>query len=251
MTAAVLVAAGLTAACRPDTVELRFRPRLGATFAYRVRVDAVTTTTIPGEETRVSRDEIDVRTTERVIATGPDGATLDMTLTSATAPARTFRIQVDRADQLVAVLDEEQVPSGALGPLSLADVLPRAAAPPPSTPLRPGRHWAVDEPVAVAGQPAGRVRGTATLASLGLLHGRKVAVVTSDLQLPASRSATVAGQTVTLSGAEHTSATVTRALPDGALEQARADTTGDYALDVGGAADHVHIELHARTDRVG
>lgn len=228
LAAAVLVLSLLTA-CRRDDVSVVFRPRDGATFAYRVTVRSTTITEIGDEPPSRATDRVVLRVEQRVVGTGPEGTRMRMRV-SGGGVDQELVVRLDRAAQLTAVERIEDFTPRLLGDVGLSAVFPAAAGAPPPRPLSPGEDWVVDTPLRLPGGEDTRLSGRGRLTSLGIIRGRSVATVDSQLSIPVHRVLEEAGGTVELTGRQSTSATTAHAIADGAVESARSTTTGEYRL---------------------
>ena len=109
---ALVAAAGVgLLGCRPDTVELGFRPEAGATYRYRYEIEATITRVVKGEQPRTTHLEVTVRSTQKVLEVTDDGTLLQVTLTSSssTVPS-TATVLVDRAGSLQAIQQIDGLP---------------------------------------------------------------------------------------------------------------------------------------------
>lgn len=216
------------AACRDGTVRVTFRPEEGARAVYRVTVAAQAVTTIAGRPERQT-DEKDVFTAEHTVLAATRGGTrVEVRLSVEGREPQTFVVRVDRAGQLAEVQRIEGFPADVLGGLGLSEVFPAAATAPPNRPLAPGDRWTIDTPTDEPG--AGRIRGTGRLTVLGTTGGRAQATVESDYVLPVERTTEQGGQRLRLEGEQRTRVASTHSLRDGAVEKARAETTGTFRL---------------------
>ena len=212
----VLLAAPL-GACRDGTVRVAFRPTEGTRYTYRVTVTADVVTRLGDRPARHTTEE-DVFTAHHTVLSG--GRT-EVRLVAAGEEARTFVVRLDRAGQLAEVQRIEGIPADILGGLGLSEIFPAAAAAPPDRPLAPGDRWDL---------AFERLRGTGRLAALGMVGGRKLATVESDYVLPVARTADEGDNRLRFEGSQHTRATSTHDLDDGAVEEVRAETSGTFAL---------------------
>ena len=256
----LLAAAGLVGAgCRPDTVQIAFRPKPGATYRYSVHVRAVSVTTLGGTAPRRTVDDFVMQTRQRVVSVGADSTQLEVRLDIPGVGLRTLTATFDRAAQLSGVTSSEGVPSAALGQLSLSEILPGATGAPPRRPLAPGDRWTIDSPAGLLGGGGARLVGTGRLTSLGVVHGHDVATVDSSYRLPVKRNAAEGDIGLRLDGLQTTQVTTVRVLSDGAVQSALSFTRGTYAITVippsagAGAPLTGTLSLQLRTDtkRIG
>ncbi|MGI8685627.1 MAG: hypothetical protein ACR2MO_11185 [Acidimicrobiales bacterium] len=246
--------------CSSGTVRISYRPAVGDVVVYRTSVQAVTVTQIgdAAARRRVTSSVLTAR--HRVLASGPDGARVEVRLEQGEAPPATFVVRFDRVGQLVEVQRIEGLPADVLGDLGLSQVLPAAAAAPPRRPLAPGETWKIDEPVEVAaGSPATRLTGTGRLVALAVADGRRVARVDSSYRLPVRQTAADTEGRLALDGSLDTRARVSYDLDDHEVHGVRATSTGHYAVTllppagVTGVAvpGTIDVEVSATSRRVG
>jgi hypothetical protein len=229
----VLALAGMVAAagCKDDHVRLGYRPAVGSSATYRVRVDSHVARVVADQPVQRTSEETVVETTHRVLSASGSGVRVRVVIGQPGAPRRTFVVRFDRAAQLQAVEQVEGVPTSSLGQLGLSEIFPAAAGAPPSRPLSPGDRWDIHERVRLPGDTAARlVTGEGRLASLGHTAGRDVATVTSRLHIPVVASTDVNGSRVELRGTQVTTARSTYDLADGVLWSSAATTTGTLRL---------------------
>jgi hypothetical protein len=228
--AALVACVLLLGACEPDTVRVAFRPRAGATYAYRVEVESVTVTALEGRTPQRVTDHFVLRADQDVLAVGDDSSRVRVTLRGANLGARSFVVRIDRAGQLAEVQRIEDLPASALGSLGLTVICPAAAGAPPPRPLSPGERWVVDEPVTLPGQARSRLRGSGRLTELGVENGEKVARVESTFRLAVQGTTELDESSFELSGTQSTTANATHRLVDGAVDDVRAVTHGRFRL---------------------
>jgi hypothetical protein len=226
--AVLATVAGLAAmSCRPDTVRIAYRPRLGSRAVYRVMVSATSVTTLADQPARSTTDEEVFTATHEVLESSSGGSRVRVKLTSPGTEARTYVVRLDRAAQLAEVQLVEGLPASSLGDLGLSEIFPAAAAAPPTRPLRPGERWRIDAPITLAGSTT-RIHGAGRVASLGVIGGRNVVRIECSYRLPVDRTS----ETSRLLGSESTTSTATRRLRDGTIESETATTTATYAVSV-------------------
>ena len=225
--------AGTLTACGEDTVRVSYRPPLGARYRHEVRVHSVTTTTLAGSGEDRTVDDLVLITEQTVLAADAEGVRVRVRLRQDGAPDRTFVVRLDRAAQLAGVETVEGLPPSVLGADALPQILPGAAGAPPDRPLAPGERWTIDAPAALPDTVGARLQGSGRLVELGLSGGRKVASTRSSTRLPLSATTPLRGSVVALDGIETTDGTATRALADGAVEQATTVTHGQFRLTLG------------------
>lgn len=247
--ALVLLAAVLSlSACRDGTVQVAFRPEVGARYTYRVTVDAEVVTRIADRPERRTTAEDVFTARHTVLAAGPDGTRVEVRLEAEEQEPRTFVVRLDRAGQLVEVQRIEGIPADVLRGLGLSELYPAAAGALPDRGLAPGDRWVIDEAV-----DGGRIRGTGRLTGLGVRGGRRRASVESDYVLPVARTTTEGDRPLRLEGDQRTTAESTYDLRDGAVEEVRAETNGTFRLavlpspDAPGPGIPGRLELHVRS----
>lgn len=209
----------LLGACRDGTVRVAFRPVAGAEYTYRVTVVADVVTRLGDAPAHRDTEEDVFTARHKVLSTSRTGSTVEVRLEAEGEEARTFVVRLDRAGQLAEVQRIEGIPADVLGGLGLSEVFPAAAAAPPDRPLAPGDRWDLD---------FDRLRGNGRLTALGMVDGRKLATVESDYVLPVTKVA----DRLRFDGSQHTRATSTHDLGDGAIEEVRARTSGTFALEL-------------------
>lgn len=231
---AVVSAASLLGACRSDTVAIEYRPRAGAEHRYRITVEADTVTTIEGRQPRKTSSSFVLRASHRVVAANDFGATVAVSLRAEGEDSQQLLVRLDRAGQLAEVESVEGVASSRLGQVGLAEIFPASAGAPPAQRLSPGERWTVDEPVRLPGARLARLRGTGRLASLGVVRGRHVATVDSELRLPVRgfSSGAAQGGTALLEGTQSTSSRTTYALDDGVVESSTSTTRSRLTIEL-------------------
>ena len=254
----VILAAGALPACAPGTVQVAFRPRVGARYSYQVEVRTRSTLRVDGQAP-VSRDvTTNLLVDQTVLTTGADGSVVQVVLRTTPEDERTVLVRLDRAAQLVGLEPVSGRDAAALGDLGVAEVFPAALGAPPDRPLRPGERWQVDSPVTLPASTPTRLVGDGRLTGLGVVAGRKAATVTTASTLPVvRRTGSAAGNEAVLEGTQRTTTTASHALADGAIQAARSTTRASYALRLlpppGLAGDPVRgtlaLEVSSRTER--
>jgi hypothetical protein len=222
--------ASVLVACRRDTVRVSFRPPVGATYRYEVRVHSETTTRLTGRAPDVAVEDLVLRADQRVVSTAAGQVRVEVRLHQEGAPERTFVVRLDRAAQLAGVDAVEGLPPSVVGPDALPEILPGAPGAPPDRPLFPGERWSIDSRAGLPGAPQARVVGAGRLVELGLLDGRKVASTRSHTSLPLASTASLRGTAVALDGRETTDGFATRDLEDGSIERSTTLTRGEFGL---------------------
>ncbi len=228
-----MLASALTA-CSQDAVQVAFRPKVGDSFKYELKVRSVTVTTLGTAAPERSVDEATLEATDTVLAAGPEEVRVQVVLRRAGSPDRSFIVRFDRAAQLSGIETVEGLPPSVLGPLAFPEFLPAAAAAPPLRMLKPGEKWKIDTKPVLPGGIEAHFEGTGRLVKVGSSGGQKVASLKSDTRLPLVSSSQVGNITVALEGVETTTATATRALSDGSVQKASSLTKGDFQVTLTG-----------------
>jgi hypothetical protein len=247
---------GVLAACRADTVEVAFRPRVGAHYRYQVDVTKVRTIQLGSDAPQRTVDDASLEADETVLASGPEGIRVQVELRRAGSSPRLFVVLFDRAAQLTAVESIEGLPASILEPFGLSEIFPAAAGAPPARPLAAGEQWTIDDHLTLAGSAPARLRGSGRLVSFGVVGGRNVASIRSSTRLPVSTQSTLQGGQLMLHGIERTVSDATRELVDGAVEEASSTTGGSYQVTLapGGegtpVAGTLTIEVRSKTKRL-
>jgi hypothetical protein len=242
LTALLVVAvAGTAAACDDPAVRVSYRPKVGTTTRYELRVTTTTHTRLVGEPPKDRHDAFVLRSDQRVRRSGPGADTqVSVRLSGAGQKARDFVVRFDRAGQLATVETIEGVPSATLGNLGISELLPSAAGALPRQALRPGDRWRISQRLRIGSLPAGRLVGWGRLASLGVSHGTKLAVVDTDVALPVDRTTELeTGGTSRLVGSVRTTMHVVQRVRDGVVLQARARSVGRYEVTLSPPGDLV------------
>jgi hypothetical protein len=230
---AVALAAVPVGACREDTVRLTFRPEVGATYRYEIRVRTETEVHLAGTEPEITTEDAVLVADHTVLHAGSRGVRVRVVLSAGAEAERTFVVRFDRSAQLEGVERVEGLASGPAGQLGLSEIFPTAAGAPPDRRLAPGERWEIDDEIALPGSPTpARLTGRGRLAELGVVDGVEVATVrsVSRLRLEATTD-TVQGR-MRLDGLQVTEHEAVHDLGDGAVRQARSTTTGSYGIDL-------------------
>lgn len=251
------LAFGALTACKKESVHVGFRPAAGATYRYEITVHSVTTTVLGDQPPDRAVDDVTLQSTETVVSSGPDAVHVQVVLHRAGSADRTFQVRFDRAAQLSGVDAVDGLPPDVLGSVGFPEFLPAAATAPPDRPLSTGDTWKIDAQPALGGAAPVRLQGTGRLVKVASSGGRKVASIKAETSLPLSSTTDVGGATATLDGTEVTESTASRAVSDGAVQDASSDTTGTFRLVVSpksatGApvTGTMSVELHSQTRRL-
>lgn len=248
---------GVLVACRPDTVQVAFRPPVGARYRYQVDVTKVRTIQLGSDEPQRTVDDARLEADETVLAAGPGGIRVQVELKRVGSPSRKFVVLFDRAAQLTAVESIEGLPASILEPFGLSEIFPAAAGAPPAKALAAGEQWTIDDHLNLAGSAPSRLQGSGRLVSFGVVDGRNVASIRSSTRLPVTTASALQGGQLALHGVERTVSTASRELADGAVEDASSTTAGSYEVMLtpsGGQATPVTgtltIEVRSTTKRL-
>jgi len=258
MLAAGVILTPSLAACSEEKVQVAFRPKVGDTFRYELKVRSVTETRLGTTAPERSVDEAVLEATDTVLAAGPEEVRVQVVLRRAGTPDRSFVVRFDRGAQLSGVETVEGLPPGVLGPLAFPEFLPAAAAAPPDRLLAPGDKWKIDSRPVLPGGVEAHFEGTGKLVKVGSSDGRKVASLQSETRLPLVSSSKVGQITVALEGVETTTASATRALSDGSVQDAESLTKGDFQVtligpggeDVAPVTGTLTVEVRSETRRL-
>ncbi|MBV8236940.1 MAG: hypothetical protein JO075_14685 [Acidimicrobiia bacterium] len=230
MLGALALGCGVLTACRPDTVQVAFRPAVGARYRYEVDVSKVRTIQLGSDAPQRTVDDARIQADETVLTSSPEGIRVRVELQRAGSAPRLFVVRFDRAAQLTAVETIEGLPASILEPFGLSEIFPAAAGAPPARPLSAGEQWTIDDPLTLAGSAPSRLKGSGRLVSFGVVGGRNVASIRSSTELPVATESTLQGGQLALQGVERTVSTASRQLDDGAVEEASPTTGGDYQV---------------------
>ncbi len=254
----VLTAATVLAGCSEEKVEVSFRPKVGDSFRFELKVRSVTVTKLGNAPEERTVDEATLEATDTVLAAGPEEVKVQVVLRRVGSPDRSFVVRFDRAAQLSGVETVEGLPPSVLGPLAFPEFLPAAAAAPPMRMLAPGEKWKIDTRPVLPGGVEAHFQGTGQLVKVGSSGGRKVASLQADTRLPLVSSSRVGNVTVALEGVETTSASATRALSDGSVQEASSLTKGSFQVTLTGPGGDdaapvtgtMTVEIHSETRRL-
>jgi hypothetical protein len=248
---------GVLVACRPDTVQVAFRPPVGAKYRYQVDVTKVRTLQLGSDASQRTVDDARIEADETVLTAGPEGIRVRVELRRGGSAPRLFVVLFDRAAQLTAVETIEGLPASVFEPFGLSEIFPAAAGAPPARALSAGEQWTIDDRLTLAGSAPARLRGSGRLVSFGVVGGRKVASIRSSTRLPVAAESTLQGGELALHGVESTVSTASRELADGAVEEASSTTGGSYdvVLTPGGGegtpvTGRLTIEVRSKTKRL-
>jgi polyisoprenoid-binding protein YceI len=230
---AVMVAPTLVA-CSHEKVQVAFRPKVGDSFKYELKVKSVTVTRMGTDPPERTVDEATLEATDTVLAATPEEVRVQVVLRRAGTPDRSFVVRFDRGAQLSGVETVEGLPPGVLGPLAFPEFLPAAAAAPPTRLLAPGDKWKIDSRPVLPGGVEAHFEGTGKLVKVKSSGGHKVASLESETRLPLVSSSLVGQITVALEGVETTNASATRMLSDGSVKDASSLTKGEFQVTLTG-----------------
>jgi hypothetical protein len=255
--ACLLGATALGACSSDEKVEVSFRPPVGATYRYEVKVHSVTTTTIGSDAPERTVDDAVMQATETVLSSNPDEVRVQVQLRRPGSPDRTFVVRFDRAAQLSGVEMVDGLPPAVLGQSAFPEFLPAAATAPPKKMLGRGEKWKIDVKPTLPGGITAHLQGTGKLVRLTSAGGQKAASMRSETRLPLVSSSKLGDVTIALEGVEVTEATSTRALADGAIHRATSITKGSFQLTLTGPGDNAlpvtgtsSVEVRSETNRL-
>jgi hypothetical protein len=230
----------LVGGCKDDTVQVTFRPKVGAEYRYEVTVHSHSEVRIPGEKPEVRDEEVVLQSKHTVLDAGKDGVRVQVILGDASGGVRTFVVRFDRAAQLESVESDDEHPLGTdptsedPGIVGISEIFPGAAGAPPDRRLGPGARWHVDDRVTVPGSDGdARLVGDGRLVELGVEDDESVArlATTGVLELVSSQAGDDGG-VVVLEGSQVTEQRSTHDLDDGAVRSASSTTRGRYDLEI-------------------
>ncbi|HVT78157.1 MAG TPA: hypothetical protein VHD87_14070 [Acidimicrobiales bacterium] len=231
-----LVSIGATAlvaaACSDPAVRLSYRPKVGTRTSYELRVTTTSHTRLVGQPPKDRHDSFVLRS-DQLVRQARFGATrVAVRLSGAGQKPRDFIVRLDRAGQLTTVESEGGVARSELGnpDLGISELLPSAAGALPRDALRPGDRWRISQRLRSSSLPEGVLVGFGRLASLGVSHGTKLAVVDTDVALPVDLTTQQDVGAIHLVGTQRTTMHVVQRVRDGVVVQARAHTVGHYAV---------------------
>jgi len=234
MLAGAVIVSPALAGCSQEKVEVAFRPKVGDSFRYELKVKSVTVTRLGSAAPERSVDEAVLEATDTVLTATPEEVRVQVVLRRAGSPDRSFVVRFDRGAQLSGVESVEGLPPGVLGPLAFPEFLPAAAAAPPKRMLAPGEKWKIDSRPVLPGGVEAHFEGTGKLVKVGSSGGRKVAALQTETRLPLVSSSQVGNITVALEGVETTNASATRVVSDGSVQSASSLTKGEFQMTLTG-----------------
>jgi hypothetical protein len=214
-------------------VAVSFRPEVGTTYRYEIRVNAASTTSLEGSAPARKVEEVRLVAVHTVLDAGPDGVRVRVLVGEPGTAAQAFIVRFDRAAQLDSIESVEGASAEIVGALGVPEIFPGATGPPAGRRLAPGGRWTVDRTVAVPGaEQRSRLRVRGRLVELGLAGNKKVARMSSTAELPLRASAAASGGLVVLDGNQQIEQRATYDLDDGAVRSARTTTTGRFTIEV-------------------
>jgi len=231
--ALALVLLPMLAGCRPDTVAVSFRPAVGATYRYEVRVESETTTTLEGGTPQRKVSEVRLVAEHTVLEAGRKGVRVRVLVGEPGTTAQAFVVRFDRSAELVSIESAEGASDEFIGALGIPEIFPGAGGTPPDRRLGPGDEWSLVRPVRVPGadRPA-RLRTRGRLVELGLAGDEKVARLRSTAELPIQATTLSASGALALDGRQRIEQRATYDLDDGAVRGATATTTGHFRIEI-------------------
>lgn len=249
------LAFGALSGCDKESVHVAFRPQVGTSYRYEIKVQTLTTTVLGDQAPDKSSDDVTLESTETVTASGPDAVHVKVQLHRPGLPDRTFQVRFDRGAQLAGVDAVDGLPPDVLGPDGFPELLPAAVTAPPDRALSPGASWKIAATSNLGGTAPVRVEGTGKLVKVSTSGGHKVASIKARTSLPLSSTSHIGDATATLSGTEVTDSTASRAVADGAVQDADSVTRGDFKVVLapksGAPVDGtMSVEIRAQTRRL-
>lgn len=224
---------GFLVGCRPDTVAVAFRPKVGTTYRYVIDVKATSTTTLEGSDADRKVEDLRLVAEHTVLAAGPKGVRVRVLVGEPGTTAQAFVVRFDRAAQLQSIESVEGASAEIVGALGVPEIFPGATGAPAGRELAPGDRWHVDREVDVPGaEVPSRLRVEGRLVELGLAGDEKVARVSSTARLPLRASAGASGGLLVLDGTQRIAQRATYDLDDGAVRRASTTTTGRFHIQV-------------------
>jgi hypothetical protein len=223
--------AAMTTACRDDTVAVAFRPDVGATYRYEVRVRTETEIALDGARPEISRDDAVLIAEHRVLDAGPGGVRVQVVLASAGEEPRTFVVRFDRAARLQSIERIEGIPEASLGDIGMSEIFPAAAGAPPDRRLEPGDRWTIDDAVRLPGiEGTPRLRGEGRLVEVGVTGGTDVGRIRTVARLPVRATSETENGDLRIEGAQVTDHAATHDLGDGSVRSSSSRTTGTFTI---------------------
>jgi hypothetical protein len=234
-----LLAGTVLNACSSDEkVEVSFRPPVGASYRYEVKVHSVTTTSIGHDAPERTVDDAVLEARDTVLGSSPEEVRVQVLLRRKGSPDRSFVVHFDRAAQLSGVEAVDGLPPAVLGQAAFPEFLPAASTAPPQKMLGQGEKWKIDVKPTLPGGVTAHLQGTGKLMRITSAGGKKAASIRSQTRLPLVSSSKLGEVTVAVEGSEVTDATSTRSLSDGAVHSSAATTKGTYQLTLTGPGDN-------------
>ena len=231
--AVLLAALPALAGCRPHTVTVAFRPEVGATYRYEVRVRATSTTELAGATPERRDEEVRLIAEHTVLESSRRGVRVRVLVGEPGTAAQVFVVRFDRAAQLESIESTEGAPEEITGALGVPEIFPGAVAAPPSRGLAPGDRWDVDRRILVPGASGpSRLRISGRLVELGLTGGEEVARLDSVATFPFRAVAPTADGVVVLDGRQRIHQEAAYDLGDGAVRSVTATTSGRFDIEV-------------------
>jgi hypothetical protein len=231
--AACALLLGVLAGCKPDTVVVSFRPKVGTTYRYVIDVKSTSTTAIQGSAPDTKVEQVQLLAEHTVLESGPDGVRVRVRVGEPGAAPQSFVVRFDRSAQLESIESAEDASAEIVGALGVPEIFPGATGPPAGRRLAPGDRWHVDARVEVPGtERASRLRVDGRLAELGLAGDAEVARIRSTAHLPLRATASASGGLLVLDGDQRIDQRATYDLDDGSVRSAHTTTTGHFEIEV-------------------
>jgi hypothetical protein len=222
----------VVAGCRPDTVRVRFRPEVGASYRYVIDVHSMTTTRIQGTPAQRRDERVRLVAEHTVLSRDSTGVRVRVVVGEPGKAPQSFVVRFDAGAQLESIESVEGDSPDIVGALGVPEIFPGATGPPPRR-LAPGDTWRSNRRVRVPGATgASRLRVDGRLDQLGVAGTHDVARVVSTARLPLTTAAITDDGLLHLDGAQRIDERSVYDLDDGAVRSVRATTVGHFRLRV-------------------
>lgn len=242
-------------ACRPDTVELRYRFEEGTTLNYSMQASATARWNINGEGSGSYIVDFDVTETVQETGDGSSIVTVEMEPIDATEKGlpspglerRTFSLRVGPEGEVLEVLDVNGITAAALDHDELA-FIGTYRPPLPSEPVGIHGSWTASRKIDL-NEVSQQLAVTGELDKLGRDPHAKLAFVEFDGTGPLLWSTELPQGDATLDGIATTNGAATLDIERGFLRDARSTTVGDFDVRISPGAGRapiggtLHLEL--------
>ncbi|MFN2389511.1 MAG: hypothetical protein ABR575_07925 [Actinomycetota bacterium] len=236
--AALVAVLAVLAACRPDTVDLRYRFHDGDELSYRIEATASARWDVGVQGRGSYRVVFDVRETiEHVDDSGADVSVVmtpthveEHGLPSPGEQRRAFRLRVGPNGEVTEVLEVDGVPAAALDPDELA-LIGTYRPPLPVEPVRLHDRWQARQRLDLS-RVSQEIETLGTLHSLRREDGTAVARLDFTGRGPLSWETKLAQGKARLVGSSSTTAAARFDIERGELRHATSTMSGDFAVTV-------------------